>query len=158
MKRVSELYLDSTGITNLPTSIGNLTSHVSLSVKDCKNLMSLPSNFFNMKSLENLELSGCTKLSKILENLVTTKSVEKFDVIGTSTRLICSSIPSSLVLTSLSGLCSLTHLDISYCNLNAIPDGISGKHCSTILFDIFTSGELHDSLIVANASIKYWLH
>ena len=78
-----------------------------------------------MKSLENLELSRCTKLSKLLENLVTTKSVEKFDVIGTSTRLICSSIPSSLVLTSLSRLCSLTHLDISYCNLNAIPDGIS---------------------------------
>ena len=77
-----------------------------------------------MKSLENLELSGCTKLSKLLENLVTTKSVEKFDVIGTSTRLICSSIPSSLVLTSLSGLCSLTYLDLSYCNLNAIPDGI----------------------------------
>ena len=45
MKRVLELYLDSTGITNLPTSIGNLTSHVSLSVKDCKNLMSLPCNF-----------------------------------------------------------------------------------------------------------------
>ena len=46
MKRVSKLYLDSTGITNLPTSIGNLTSHASLSVRDCKNLMSLPSTFF----------------------------------------------------------------------------------------------------------------
>ena len=46
MKRVSKLYLDSTGITNLPTSIGNLTSHASLSVRGCKNLMSLPSTFF----------------------------------------------------------------------------------------------------------------
>ena len=39
MKHVSELYLDSTGITNLPTSIGNLTRLASLSVRDCKNLM-----------------------------------------------------------------------------------------------------------------------
>ena len=46
MKRVSKLYFDSTGITNLPTSIGNLTSHASLSVRDCKNLMPLPSTFF----------------------------------------------------------------------------------------------------------------
>ena len=117
--------MDSTGITDLPTSIGNLTGLASLSVRDCKNLTSLPITFFNMKSLVNLKLSECTKLSKLLENLGTTKSVEKFDVIGTSKRLIHSSIPDSLVLTSLSGLCSLTYLDQSYCNLNAIPNGIS---------------------------------
>ncbi|XP_065625392.1 TMV resistance protein N isoform X3 [Quercus suber] len=143
MKRVLELYLDSTGITYLPTSIGNLTRLASLSVRDCKNLMFLPCTFFNMKSLENLEFSGCTKLSKLLENLGTSKSGEKLHVSRTSTRLIRSSnallenlrkrflggfksrIPDRLVLTSQSGLCFLNYLDLSYCNLNAIPNGIS---------------------------------
>ena len=64
MERVSELYLDGTAITNLPTSIANLTGLASLSVRDCKNLMSLPYTFFNIKSLENLDLSGCTELKE----------------------------------------------------------------------------------------------
>ena len=64
MERVSELYLDGTAITNLPTSIANLTGLASLSVRDCKNLMSLPHTFFNIKSLENLDLSGCTELKE----------------------------------------------------------------------------------------------
>ena len=49
MEHVSELYLDGTAITKLPTSIGNLTSLSSLTVRDCKNLMSLPSTFFKYK-------------------------------------------------------------------------------------------------------------
>ena len=49
MKHVSKLYLDDTAITKLPTSIGNLTSLSSLTVRDCKNLMSLPSTFFKYK-------------------------------------------------------------------------------------------------------------
>ena len=64
MEHVSELYLDGTAITNLPTSIANLTGLASLSVRDCKNLMSLPHTFFNIKSLENLDLSGCTELKE----------------------------------------------------------------------------------------------
>ena len=108
-----------------------------------------------MKSLENLELSRCTKLSKLLENLVTTKSVEKFDVIGTSTRLICSSIPPSLVLTSLLGLCSLTHLDISYCNLNAIPDGIS---CLFSLKHLDPSGNNFGCLLEIIAQLSFLIY
>ena len=42
MEHVSELYIDDTAITKLPTSIGNLSGLVSLDVSDCKNLMSLP--------------------------------------------------------------------------------------------------------------------
>ncbi|KAK4594858.1 hypothetical protein RGQ29_018545 [Quercus rubra] len=131
MKNVSKLYLDGTAITKLPTSIENLIGLVSLNVKDCKNLMSLPSTFFNMKWLKDLNLSGCSKL-----NLV--------DVSGTATGLTAYSStlfqtlktlalggfkPRSpnrmgLLTTSLSGLCSLTRLNLSYCNLNAIPNDI----------------------------------
>ena len=48
MESVSELYLDGTAITKLPTSIKNLTGLVSLNVKDCKNLMSLPSTLYEV--------------------------------------------------------------------------------------------------------------
>ena len=137
MKSVLELYLDGTAITKLPTSIENLTALVSLNVKDCKNLMSLPSTFFNMKWLKDLNLSEC---SNLLENLVTEKSAEEVGVGGTATRLMPHSNvlfqtlkklafggfkPRSpnrmgLLSTSLLSLCSLTRLNLSYCNLNAI--------------------------------------
>ncbi|XP_030965858.1 TMV resistance protein N-like isoform X2 [Quercus lobata] len=141
MKNVSKLYLDGTAITKLPTSIENLTGLVSLNVKDCKNLMSLPNTFFNMKWLEDLNLSRC---SKVQENLVTEKRVEEVDVSGTATGLMAysnilfqtlktlamggfkprSSNRMGLLTASLWGLCSLTCLNLSYCNLNAIPNDI----------------------------------
>ena len=141
MKSVSKLYLDGTAITKLPTSIENLTGLVSLNVKDCKNLMTLPSTVFNMTWLKDLNLSGC---SKLLENLVTGKRVEEVDASGTATGLMTYSntifqslktlalggfkrrSPNrmGLLTTSLWGLCSLTSLNLSYCNLNAIPNDI----------------------------------
>ncbi|KAK4570783.1 hypothetical protein RGQ29_029577 [Quercus rubra] len=157
MERVLNLYLDGTAITKLPTSIGNLTSLASLDLKDCKNLMSLPSAFFNMKTLENVNLSGCSKLCKLLENLGTVESVENVDLSGTATRLMPNSNapfqtlkklffsgfkvrspdPMSLLSTSLSGLCSLTNLDLSYCNLKAIPNDVA---CLFFLKELNLSG------------------
>ncbi|KAK9995061.1 hypothetical protein SO802_024764 [Lithocarpus litseifolius] len=144
MERVLKLYLDGTAITKLPTSIGNLTSLTSLGLRDCKNLTYLPSTFFNMKTLENVNLSGCSKLCKLLENLGMVESVENVDVSGTATRLLPysnasfqtlkklvfggfkarSPNPMSLLSTSLSSLCSLTNLDLSYCNLKTIPSDV----------------------------------
>ena len=144
MGRVSRLYLDGIAITKLPTSIGNLTSLASLSVRDCKNLMSLPLTLFNMKSLVNINFSGCSKLCKLLENLGTIESVEELDVGGSAIRMMRSSNaffktlkklafggfnlrspdPMGSLSTSPLGLCSLIDLDISYCNLNAIPNDI----------------------------------
>ena len=97
-----------------------------------------------MKTLENVNLSGCSKLCKLLENLGTVESVENVDVSGTATRLLPysnapfqnlkklvfsgfkarSPDPMSLLSTSLSGLCSLTNLDLSYCNLKKIPSDV----------------------------------
>ncbi|KAL4598048.1 hypothetical protein ACB092_11G030900 [Castanea dentata] len=142
MESVSVLYLDGTAITKLPTSIENLTGLVSLNVKDCKNLMSLPSTFFNMKWLKKLNLLGCSKL----KNLVIEKRVEEVEVTGTTIGLMAYSnalfktlkrlafggfnqrSPNrmGLLSTPLSSLCSLTHLNLSYCNLNAIPNDICG--------------------------------
>ena len=144
MECVSKLYLDGTSITKLPTSIGNLIGLASLSVRDCKSLMSFPSTLFNLKSLKNLDLFGCSKLGKLLENLGIAKSVEELDVSGTSIGPMLSlnalfitlkklafggfiprnPNPMGVLSTSLAGLCSLTQLNLSYCNLNAIPNDI----------------------------------
>ena len=138
MERVLELYLDETAITKLPTSIGNLTSLASLSVRDCKNLVSLPSTMFNIKSLKCLDFSGCSKLCKLLENLETVES----DTSGAAIRLMPFSnflfktlkklvvggfkprSPNPLLSTSLSGLTSLTTLKLKNCNLREIPNDI----------------------------------
>ena len=142
MKRVSKLYLDATAITKLPTSIGNLTGLALLDVRDCKNLTSLPSTFLNMNSLKNLNFSGCSKLLESLWGI--NETVEEPGASGILTRYMASSnalfktlknvafsgfklrIPDSMcqLSTSLVGLGSLTSLNLSRCNLNAIPNDI----------------------------------
>ena len=196
MESVLELYLDGIAITKLPTSIGNLIGLASLNVRDCKNLISLPSTFFNMKRLKYLNLSRCSKL----ENLVTKKSAEEVDVSGTATGLLpfsnalfrtlkklafsgfmprspnCMGLLSTslsglrsltklnlsycnlvgLLSISLSGLCSLTSLDLSYCNLNAIPNDIC---CLFSLKYLYLSGNNFSCLpeSIAQLSRLYWL-
>ena len=140
MGYVSELHLDGTTITKLPTSIENLSGLASLNVRDCKNLMSLPSTFFNMTWLKDLNLCGC---SKLLENLRSDESVEVngqkafFNAIFETTKKIVfggfqllpfypmsrssKSMTMGLLSSSLFGLSSLTNLNLSYCNLKEIP-------------------------------------
>uniref|UniRef100_A0A7N2MG28 ADP-ribosyl cyclase/cyclic ADP-ribose hydrolase n=2 Tax=Quercus lobata TaxID=97700 RepID=A0A7N2MG28_QUELO len=132
MKSVSKFYLDGTAIIKLPTSIGNLMGLVLLNVKDCKNLMTLPSTFLNLNSLEKLYISGCSKLLKIwgateslegLDEIRTAKKLKKLFISGVKR----STNPLDLSITSLSSLCSLSKLEtleLSYCNLNAIPNAI----------------------------------
>ena len=146
MKSVSKFYLDGTAITKLPKSIGNLTGLVLLNVKDCKNLMTLPSTFLNLSSLEKLNLSGCSKLLQILG---ATECLEGFDETGIAKKvkkLFISRVkrrstnPLDLSITSLSSLCSLSKLetlDLSYCNLNAIPNAIG---CLSTLEILILSG------------------
>ena len=67
MKNLYELYLDGTAIKELPTSILNLTSLVTLSLNNCRELESLPSSISHMKSLKHLYVSGCSKLEKFPE-------------------------------------------------------------------------------------------
>ncbi|KAB2611410.1 TMV resistance protein N-like [Pyrus ussuriensis x Pyrus communis] len=64
MKKLFKLYLDGTAIKELPASILNLTSLVTLKLNDCRELESLPSSISHMKSLKYLDVSGCSKLEK----------------------------------------------------------------------------------------------
>uniref|UniRef100_A0A7N2MH25 ADP-ribosyl cyclase/cyclic ADP-ribose hydrolase n=1 Tax=Quercus lobata TaxID=97700 RepID=A0A7N2MH25_QUELO len=175
MKRVSKLYLDGTAITKLPTSIGNLIGLSSLDVRDCKNLMSLPSTFFNIKSLKDLNLFGC---SKLLENLGNAESVKELDVNGQMPssnapfeifRKIAfggfqfvpfystsrSSDPMGLLSSSLFGLSSLTTLNLSNCNLKAIPNDIG---CLFSLQDLDLSGNNFGGLPESIAHLSILKH
>jgi Leucine-rich repeat (LRR) protein len=92
MECVRKLYLDGTAITKLPASIENLTSLVSLNLRDCKNLVCLPSTIFNLKLLKDVDISGCSKFERLPENLGNAESVEELDVSGTAIRHVPSSI------------------------------------------------------------------
>ena len=143
MRILTELHLDGTAITKLPTSIRNLSGLASLNVRDCKNLMSLPSTYFNMTWLEDLNLCGC---SKLLENLGSAKSVDVNGQVASSNAIFettkkivfggfqllpfypmsrsSKSMTMGLLSSSLFGLSSLTNLNLSYCNLKEIPKDI----------------------------------
>ncbi|XP_040363545.1 TMV resistance protein N isoform X2 [Rosa chinensis] len=158
---LEELYLNDTGIKELPTSTGMLERLSLLKMEDCKHLVCLPSCVGGLKSLKDLNLSGCLKLDNLPDELGHIACLEKLDVSGSGIRKVpsfirllknlkelsfarCkaqspkswnmmfnpfqllrkkSHIPTGLSLTCLSGLHSLTYLDLSDCNLSeeAIP-------------------------------------
>ena len=68
MPCLSELYLDETAITDLPSSIGYATRLVTLILRNCINLKCFPS-IDKLVSLETLSLSGCSKLEKFSDIL-----------------------------------------------------------------------------------------
>ncbi|KDO45460.1 hypothetical protein CISIN_1g001889mg [Citrus sinensis] len=153
MEDLSELFLDGTSITEVPSSIELLTGLQLLNLSDCKDLVRLPSRINGLKSLKTLCLSGCSELENVPENMEKIESLEELDISGTAIRQPPSSIflmknlkelsfrgckgppsstscswrfPFNLMLPSLSGLCSLTKLDLSDCNIQegAIPRDI----------------------------------
>ena len=154
MRRILKLYLDGIAITKLPISIGHLTGLALLNIRDCKSLTCLPSTLFNLKLLKEMNISGCLKLEGLPEILGNIESVEELDVSGTAIKELPSSnvllksptlsfreyksmswydlipfysrpkIPNPVGLSSLSGLCSLTKLNLRDCNLRAIPNDI----------------------------------
>ncbi|XP_052876902.1 disease resistance protein RPV1-like [Gossypium arboreum] len=84
MECLQELYLDGTGIKELPISIGNLSSLVLLNLKDCRNLVDLPGSIGGCKSLKSLNLSGCYKVEYLPENLQQIEFLEELDLSETS--------------------------------------------------------------------------
>ncbi|XVF70297.1 hypothetical protein PTKIN_Ptkin11bG0150100 [Pterospermum kingtungense] len=164
MECLVELYLDGTGIEELPSSIGHLSSLVLLNLKDCKNLACLPSSIQGLENLKILNLSGCSKIENLPVNLQQVKLLEELDLSETAIRKPpsfifqfknlkilsfkgCKGPPSklrtnllslfsviqrgsadciALTLPPLSGLSSLTRLNVSHCNLyeGAIPSDI----------------------------------
>ncbi|XVF78418.1 hypothetical protein PTKIN_Ptkin14bG0130900 [Pterospermum kingtungense] len=86
MKYLLELYLDGTGIKELPSSIGHLSNLVFLNLKDCRNLVCLPSSIGGCKSLKTLNLSGCSKVETLPENLQQVEFLEELDLSETAIR------------------------------------------------------------------------
>nr|AIW47135.1 NBS-LRR-like protein [Gossypium thurberi] len=84
MECLLELYLDGTGIKELPISIGNLSSLVLLNLKDCRNLVDLPGSIVGCKSLKSLNLSGCYKVEYLPENMQQIEFLEELDLSETS--------------------------------------------------------------------------
>ncbi|PPD75496.1 hypothetical protein GOBAR_DD27576 [Gossypium barbadense] len=84
MECLLELYLDGTGIKELPISIGNLSSLVLLNLKDCRNLVDLPRSIGGCKSLKSLNVSGCYKVEYLPENMQQIEFLEELDLSETS--------------------------------------------------------------------------
>ncbi|KAH0774906.1 hypothetical protein KY290_012043 [Solanum tuberosum] len=69
MHCLSELSLNSTGIREVPSSIGNLSNLESLYLEGCQDLVSLPDSLCNLINLQRLALNGCKRLEKLPENI-----------------------------------------------------------------------------------------
>ncbi|ESR40242.1 hypothetical protein CICLE_v10024735mg [Citrus x clementina] len=92
MEGLSELYLDGTSITEVPSSIELLPGLELLNLNDCKNLARLPRSINGLKALKTLNLSGCCKLENVPDTLRQVESLEELDISGTATRRPPSSI------------------------------------------------------------------
>ena len=92
MEHLPELSLEGTAIKGLPSSIGNLTGFVLLSLRECKSLKSLPSSIFKLKSLKTLLLSNCIRLKKLPEIPENMEGLRELVLDGTSRRELPSSV------------------------------------------------------------------
>ena len=136
LQHLSGLSLEGTAIEVLPSSVGCLAALHSLNLKSCKNLVCLPSTICNLKRVRFLYLTGCPKITNLPENLGNMEGLGVLRLDGSAIKELPSSIIhikgfgelyfrgcqlSSSSLTSLPG-CNI--MDLSDCNLSAIPSGI----------------------------------
>ncbi|XP_047258931.1 TMV resistance protein N-like [Capsicum annuum] len=140
MHCLKKLTLNSTGIRELPSSIGNLSGLYDLNLNGCEDLVSLPNSLCNLMNLQFLCLRGCKKLEKLPENIGDMQELEilyatetaisqpptSIAKLGKLTALRFSHVfqhSSSFILHELSGLSSLTDLHLSNLNiLGGLPE------------------------------------
>jgi Leucine-rich repeat (LRR) protein len=122
-------------LSSLPNAICSLTSLKTLALSGCSKLDELPENLGNIKGLEELDVSG-TAITRLPSSVVLLKNLKVLSLCGceglsseSSKNLLSFPLmrrrrpdPMSMLEHSLSGLWSLTELNLSYCNLRAIPD------------------------------------
>ncbi|XP_029125872.1 TMV resistance protein N isoform X3 [Cajanus cajan] len=131
-------------ITRIHPSIGILRELFSLNLKNCKNLFHNLNIIFGLKSLKALNLSGCSKLlnNRLLKKSREAEHLENVDKntsviqLSTSSVYVILMLPLyflsshkhgdslDLLLPYLSRFPCLRYLDLSFCNLLQIPDGI----------------------------------
>ncbi|KAL0705125.1 hypothetical protein Bca4012_071550 [Brassica carinata] len=145
MPCLKELFLDETGIKELPDSIFRLENLQKLSLKSCRSiqelpmcigtltsleeldlsstsLQNLPSSIGNLKNLQKLSLMHCASLSKIPDTIKELKSLKKLFIYGSAVEELPLSLGSLPCLTDFSaGGCKLLkHVPSSIGGLNSL--------------------------------------
>ena len=129
---------DCKNLSILPITCCRLTSLKSLILSGCSKLDELPEILGNVKGLEELGLGG-TAITRLPSSIGHLKNLRAVSFKGcewlsskSSKKVLSfplmprrSPNPMRMLVHSLSGLCSLTKLDLSYCNLQTIPDVLS---------------------------------
>uniref|UniRef100_A0A2N9FWS0 TIR domain-containing protein n=1 Tax=Fagus sylvatica TaxID=28930 RepID=A0A2N9FWS0_FAGSY len=122
-------------LSRLPNAICSLTSLKTLALSGCSKLDELPENLGNIRGLEELDVSG-TAITRLPSSVVLLKNLKVLSLCGceglsseSSNNLLSFPLmrrrrpdPMSMLEHSLSSLWSLTELNLSYCNLQEIPD------------------------------------
>ncbi|XP_024042865.1 TMV resistance protein N [Citrus clementina] len=135
---------DCNNLVRLPSCINGLRSLKTLNLSGCSKLQNVPETLGQIESLEELDISG-TAIRRPASSIFVMKNLKTLSFSGcngppssASWHLHFpfnltgkSSYPVALMLPSLSGLCSLSKLDLSDCGLGegAIPNDI-GNLCS----------------------------
>nr|POE82678.1 disease resistance protein adr2 [Quercus suber] len=130
------IHLDLNGCKNLsslPNAICSLMSLKTLNLSDCSRLVKLPKNLGNLEGLEELDVSG-TAIRELFSSSNLLKKLKKLSIGGCdfllSKKLLNfpllqrSPDPMGMLMRTLSSLSSLTDLNLSYCNLQTVPDAI----------------------------------
>ncbi|XP_050133541.1 disease resistance protein RPV1-like isoform X4 [Malus sylvestris] len=140
MKKLSKLYLGGTAIKELPASILNLTSLVTLKLHNCRELKSLPSSISYMKSLEALDVSGCSTLEKFPEILESMEKLKALYLDGIAIKELPLSIKNltALVMLKLNDCREFKILPSSICGLKSLRY-VSLSGCTK--FEVFPSIE-----------------
>ncbi|KAL6328688.1 hypothetical protein AAG906_003373 [Vitis piasezkii] len=104
MESLKELFLDDTGLRELPSSIEHLNGLVLLKLKNCKRLASLPESICKLTSLQTLTLSGCSELKKLPDDMGSLQCLVKLKANGTGIQ----EVPTSITLLTKLEVLSLT--------------------------------------------------
>nr|XP_023874515.1 disease resistance-like protein DSC1 [Quercus suber] len=127
---------DCNNLSSLPIAICSLMSLKTLNLSGCSKLDELPENLGKIEGLEVLDLSGTaiTGLPSSVVHLKNLKVLSLSGCMGPSSKSFNkltrfplmqprrSPDPLGMLECSLIGLCSLTKLDLSYCNVQTIPN------------------------------------
>ncbi|XP_023879107.1 disease resistance protein RUN1 isoform X2 [Quercus suber] len=122
-----------TRLTSLPIAICSLMSLKTLNLSGCSKLDELPENLGNIEGLEELDLSG-TAITGLPSSIIHLKNLKGLSLSRcgglSSNKLTRFPLmrprrrpdPMGMLLHTLTGLCSLTKLNLSYCNVQTIPN------------------------------------
>ncbi|XP_055828995.1 uncharacterized protein LOC129897167 isoform X2 [Solanum dulcamara] len=115
-------------LATLPSSICKLKSLVSLNVSDCSKLKNFPEEIGDLENLENLDARG-TLISQPPPSIVQLNKLKFLSFAKPNSRGLVDGV--YFVFPQVNeGLCSLEHLDLSYCNLidGGLPEDIGCLH------------------------------